>query len=365
MFTCPSDHAPLTRAKSPYGVVWDCPKCGGRAVGVGVARRVLRSDVVTALWVAGRAADRTRSRTCPACGQLMAEVRAPVNGPTPAVDVCPRCHLLWFDAAELEALPAPPAPPPEPELPEAAREILAAAAAEHIAASSRPPVAVGSEPPEEMWKILPALLGMPVEYETSPLSRLPWATWLVAALAAGVSLAAFGQLDAAVSEWALLPTAPWRHGGATLLTSFLLHGSLFHLLSNMYFLLVFGDNVEDAMGKGAYLLLLLAAALAGDALHIAFDPRSEVPVVGASGGISGIILYYALRFPRARLGLLLRIFLYFRWVNVPAYAYVGFWLLLQAILAGQQLAGLTNVSALAHLGGAAAGVAGWLLTRRR
>lgn len=295
----------------------------------------------------------------------MAEAAAGTAEGMPAVDICHRCHVLWFDPAEFDALPAQPAPPAEPEMPERAREIMAIAAVEQIADRSAREGGGGAPAPDEMWKYLPALFGMPVEYETSILSRLPWVTWLVAALATGVSAAGLANLAAAIGQYALLPAEPWRHGGMTLLTSFLLHGSLFHLISNMYFLLVFGDNVEDAMGKGAYLALLVAASLAGDVLHVAFDPRPDVPVVGASGGISGIILYYALRFPQARLGLLLRFFVALRWVQVPAYAYVGLWVLLQLLGAGQQLAGVTNVSALAHLGGAAVGLAAWLLTRSR
>jgi membrane associated rhomboid family serine protease len=294
----------------------------------------------------------------------MVEVTTGTAGVTPAVDICTRCHFLWFDPSEFEALPAQPTPPPAPEMSDEAREIMATTAAQQIAEQYRHS-GDGAAAPGEMWKYLPALFGMPVEYETSILARLPWMTWLVAALATGVSVAGFANLDGVVKQYALVPSDAWRHGGATLLTSFLLHGSIFHLISNMYFLLVFGDNVEDALGKGAYLAMLVAAALVGDLMHIAYDPRPDVPVIGASGGISGIVLYYALRYPRARLGILLRIIFYFRWIQVPAYAYVGFWIFFQVIGAAQQLAGVTNVSALAHLGGASVGLAAWILTRSR
>lgn len=134
-------------------------------------------------------------------------------------------------------------------------------------------------------------------------------------------------------------------------------------LPGVYFLFVFGDNVEDALGKGRYLAVLLLAALVGDLGHIAFDPRAEIPLIGASGGISALVLFYALKYPRARLGILFWIFFYVRWLRIPAYAYVGFWVVLQLLGAYQQVAGVTNISALAHLGGAAVGVAAWLLTR--
>jgi len=363
VFTCPNDHAELSRTQGPFGISWTCPQCGGRAVGIGVARRAITPSAVTSLWVAAREHQGPLRRECPSCQAPMVEVAAGAAG-GPAIDVCTRCQFLWFDRSEFEALPAQPAPAPQPEMTDEAREIMATAAAQQITEQYRRG-GDGAAAPEEMWKYLPALFGMPVEYETSILARLPWMTWLVAALATGVSVAGFVNLDSAVRQYALVPADAWRHGGATLLTSFLLHGSIFHLISNMYFLLVFGDNVEDALGKGAYLALLVAAALVGDLMHIAYDPRPDVPVIGASGGISGVVLYYALKYPRARLGFLLRIIFYFRWVQMPAYAYVGFWVLFQVIGAAQQLAGVTNVSALAHLGGASVGLAAWLLTRQR
>ena len=82
------------------------------------------------------------------------------------------------------------------------------------------------------------------------------------------------------------------------MTSFFIHGSLLHLVGNVYFLMVFGDNVENDIGRWRYAALLLAATLAGGFLHIALDVRPLIPCVGASGGIAGVLTYYALRFPR-------------------------------------------------------------------
>ncbi len=95
------------------------------------------------------------------------------------------------------------------------------------------------------------------------------------------------------------------------------------------------------------------------------EPRSEIPCVGASGGISGIIVYYALQFPNARLGIVLRYWYIFRWFYSPAYFALVCWLGLQALTAYLHFSGATNVSALAHLGGATAGLIAWLLWRNR
>jgi membrane associated rhomboid family serine protease len=90
-----------------------------------------------------------------------------------------------------------------------------------------------------------------------------------------------------------------------------------------------------------------------------------VPCVGASGGISGVIVFYALQFPRARLGFLMRYFFYFRWIQFPAWVALVLWLLMQTFTVVMQISGFSNVAATAHLGGAAAGFFLWLEWRRR
>jgi membrane associated rhomboid family serine protease len=94
---------------------------------------------------------------------------------------------------------------------------------------------------------------------------------------------------------------------------------------------------------------------------VAGDPRGEIPCIGASGGISGIITFYALQFPHARLGLFVR----YHWVNFPAWAALVLWAALQAVGVAQQLAGFSNVSALAHMGGAALGLLAWAAWRAK
>ena len=149
------------------------------------------------------------------------------------------------------------------------------------------------------------------------------------------------------------------------MTSFVLHGGIFHLVSNMYFLVVFGDNVEDWLGKGRFILLLVGAALVGDIAHILSDPASSVPCVGASGGISGIVAFYAMKFPHAKLGVALRCYYaVFRWISGPAYVFFIFWLILQTIGTWLQLSGFSNVSSVAHLGGASVGMLFWALSRK-
>jgi membrane associated rhomboid family serine protease len=176
-----------------------------------------------------------------------------------------------------------------------------------------------------------------------------------------LSLTSQNILAQKIQEWGFIPNQWARHNGMTLGSSFFLHAGWFHLLSNLYFLVIFGDNVEDHLGKLRFLLLLAGAHLAGSFLHAAFDPRGEVPCVGASAGISGVIAYYALLFPRARIGFFFWLLL--RWLRVRAvWAFVAF-LAVQLLGTWRQIGGASNVSYLAHLGGLAVGMVAAMLVR--
>ncbi|OFV96082.1 MAG: hypothetical protein A3F68_04480, partial [Acidobacteria bacterium RIFCSPLOWO2_12_FULL_54_10] len=223
------------------------------------------------------------------------------------------------------------------------------------------PLELDETPPIQGWKTLPAFLGMPVEYESHALQRLPWATWGLAAAVSLVSLLAFLNMEKAVRDFALIPAEVGRYWGLTLLTAFFLHGSWLQLLGNIYFLLIFGDDVEDYLGKGRFLMVLLLAAVTGGVLHTLGHPDSTIPVVGASAGVSGILFLYGLQYPRARLGFLIRYFFLFRWIRLRAWMYVLLWILIQSIGASQQIPGVTQVSFLGHLGGATIGFLFWLL----
>jgi membrane associated rhomboid family serine protease len=125
---------------------------------------------------------------------------------------------------------------------------------------------------------------------------------------------------------------------------------------------MFGDSVEDFLRPLCYLALIALAAFIGDMAHIAIDPHSQIPCIGASGGIAGVITLYALNFPLVRLGFLMRWGLvWFRWIRLPAWSVFILWIFFQLIGAIEQEAGISSVSSAAHLGGAAVGIIAWLL----
>src|SRR6516165_1537313 len=165
-----------------------------------------------------------------------------------------------------------------------------------------------SAAPDESWKQIAAFLGMPVEFDAPAEQRKPWATWLLSAVIICVSLLAFLNLREVVQRFGLIPAEATRLGGLTFVTSFFLHAGIIHLVGNMYFLLVSGDNVENFLRPLRYIALIAIAALVGDLIHIASEPNSTIPCIGASGGIAGVITFYALSFPQAKIGFLWRYF---------------------------------------------------------
>jgi membrane associated rhomboid family serine protease/Zn-finger nucleic acid-binding protein len=377
MSVCPKCYKRLCKATTEAGLVMVCSQCGGRAMGLSVLRKALPKPYASALWMGTKKRMADRGQRCPICRKTMNEVPLPVDGQTVALDICVGCQFVWFDGSEYERFPKQPPKieeDPREQIPEKAREAMAMAELQLEKRRQRAKRAADGclghnvfdeNAPDDDWKHLPAILGLPVEYETNPISRIPWATWGLALLLAAVYALTFANLQQVVEQFGLIPAQAFRHGGITLVTNFFLHAGLMHLIGNAYFLLIFGDNVEDHLGPWRFLLLVAAAALVGDLLHIAVDPRSAIPCVGASGGISGLIVFYALRYPHARLGFMFQYYLMFRWVHVPAWTALVAWFVLQLILANDQLAGRGSVSAMAHLGGAAVGAFVWWLWREK
>jgi membrane associated rhomboid family serine protease len=257
------------------------------------------------------------------------------------IDSCRRCQLLWFDRGE--------APEPEPRATLAPEEAAAAVRAEADGDQG-----VEAAPPFALRRIL-GLLGLPVEIDAPVRGIVPWAT-----IGMGIVLIVVGLLtlgDRVTSAlYGFLPSRPFRSHGATLLTYFFLHANLLHLFGNAYFLAVFGDNVEEAAGRARFLAMTLAGSAAGAILHGLFEPARDVPLIGASAGVSAILVYYVFRFPRARIGWFV--------FTLPAWGYGLVWAGIQFTDAVAQATGQSNVSAFAHIGGAAVGVAFFAVARR-
>jgi membrane associated rhomboid family serine protease len=143
------------------------------------------------------------------------------------------------------------------------------------------------------------------------------------------------------------------------LTSMFLHAGWLHLLGNLLFLWIFGNNVEDRMGRLRFLLVYLAGGIAANAAQVLADPASDIPMIGASGAISAALGAYLVLFPRARIQSLVFLGFFYQLVAVPAIIVLGFWFLLQVVDGIGSLGATTaggGVAFFAHVGGFVAGV---------
>jgi membrane associated rhomboid family serine protease len=176
------------------------------------------------------------------------------------------------------------------------------------------------------------------------------------------------RLDAFVTTWGLVPAdlvAAWSSRveltmeAATLVTSQFLHAGWLHLLGNMLYLWIFGNNIEDRFGRIRFLLFYLAGGVAAGLTQLAIDPTSDVPMVGASGAIAATLGAYLVLFPRARITSLVFLGFFYQLIDVPAIIVLAFWIILQLIdgFASLGVSGVGGgVAFFAHIGGFAFGV---------
>ena len=154
------------------------------------------------------------------------------------------------------------------------------------------------------------------------------------------------------------PPGQRLHPAATFFTSMFLHGGLLHLLGNMLYLWIFGDNVEDRMGHVKYLVFYVLCGLGAGAIHMGFNAGSSVPTVGASGAISGVLGAYMLAFPRARVSTLVFLGFFVTVLELPALVLLGLWFVLQVFSGVGSLAAANagGVAWWAHVGGFVVGM---------
>jgi membrane associated rhomboid family serine protease len=145
---------------------------------------------------------------------------------------------------------------------------------------------------------------------------------------------------------------PW----ATIFTSMFLHGGWFHLIGNMVYLWIFGNSVEDALGRGRYLLIYLACGIVAALTQAFANPGSRIPMVGASGAIAGVLGAYVLLHPAANVRCFVWIVIFFRIVNVPAWAMLGLWFTMNLVSGLMAAPAKPGVAFWAHVGGFVTGL---------
>jgi len=353
MFVCPKCSKRLSRVRTRFGVAYVCSSCTGRAVKTDTLKRGARPGFVRELrHTRGRSL--RQERRCPMCSRPMAVVEHVGENGIVVLDACWLCRLIWFDPSEYERVQ-----------PAAIRPELA------------PPGPGDDGPkfglfwPERPWQFLPGILGLPIEFGQNRLRSAPLATLTLAFVMVTLFvLLYFGwpvTLERAIGQLGFVPDQWSRHGGMTIALSFLLHAGWWHLIGNLYFFIVFGDNVEDHLGPWRFLMLLFGSHLGGLLLHALRGGVGEMPCVGASAGISGLLAYYAIVFTRAKIGICPSLFfalvLRFRFVRMPAVAGLVFYVALQLLGASAEGRTASGIGYFAHLGGLAVGAIVGLLVR--
>jgi membrane associated rhomboid family serine protease len=309
----------------------------------------------------------------------MSEVALANGNKSTYIDICPSCHIVWFDTDEYDELPKMVVEQKtKEEMSPKAKEAFAIAQVK-IMSEKQKDVGPSLMDPDDWPQAIPAMFGLPVEADDEGLENKPVITWILALIIAAVGIAEllghfglvsyFPDYKDMIKNWGLIPADFSRYYGLTFVTSVFLHGNVFYFLLNLYFLMVFGEHVEDVLGRWRYLLLIVCAAMAGAGLHIVINSTSQTPYIGAIAAIAGVITYYALRFPRAEIGFLYRFGRHLSWSQQPALTVFLSWIVIMFFIAYRQVNdGLENangISALAILGGAAAGFAFWLVTLRK
>jgi len=206
--------------------------------------------------------------------------------------------------------------------------------------------------------------------DANPSRTTPFVTYLLIAVNVLVYLGEFllGEYQVQIiTTFGVIPARVTGMGDAgltgippvlTIFSSLFLHGGLWHLIGNMWFLYVFGDNIEDRLGHSRFLLFYLLAGIAAACTQIFINPASPVPMVGASGAIAGVLGAYVLLFPTARISTLVFLFIFIQVIEMPAFLFLGLWFLMQ-IFSGVMSLGIGGdaggVAWWAHIGGFAAG----------
>ena len=329
-----------------------CYACGGTLLDAGEAAEAIGVFAEPTTWLDSGAATALgpTEMACPKDGAALHAFRVADKEREVEVDVCSRCEALWLDRDECRQL----------------RDIVMVAGQDRAAFTR----GAESNRPSIGGYLFRLLTAMPGEV-WNPTRRRPLASWILVAI---MALAFAGQVWA-VGEFAGDPRAlgGWMpfdglwlvpaelralENLQALVAYVFLHAGILHLLANIYFLFLFGDNVEDYLGKSRYLALFLTAGIAGGLLHAAAPGVETAPLLGASGAIAGVMGAYLVLFRGVRLRVV--------WLLIPlrirVEIFMGIWVIIQLALMAR---GDSAVSWQAHLGGFAAGAVIALAWRKR
>jgi membrane associated rhomboid family serine protease len=202
---------------------------------------------------------------------------------------------------------------------------------------------------------------LPIGDDNSSRRSVPVVTFILIVVNVLVFLVELNSGNAFIERWSVVPRRLLANPASdflTIFTAMFMHGGWLHLLGNMLYLWIFGDNVEDSFGPNGFLIFYLLCGIGATVAQVAADPRSNIPNLGASGAIAGVLASYLVMFPNRRV----RVLLGYIVIPMPALIVIGFWFLLQLINGAGSIAGAgqsDGIAYMAHIGGF---ISGLLLT---
>jgi len=278
------------------------------------------------------------TRSCPRCNVTMKQFNYAYDSNI-FLDRCQQCGGVWTDAGEIQRVAS--HLKKDPRVQAIGESLVKSRQFQDIDGLSE---ALNS--PMPYFFLAPRII-LPL-YDDTPRQRIPFVTLgLIVLCTVFFSLMVFEvcSSQACLEKFAFVTLDLFSIG---LVTSLFLHGGWLHLIGNMFFMWLFADNIEDRLGWFKFIFFYLAAGICANLFYAVFNLHSSIPLVGASGAIAGVMGAYLVYFPAARIKTLM----FFRIFDIPAWFYLGFWMVLQCINGVLDAAGGTSgVAWLAHIGG--------------
>lgn len=343
---CPVCKSQLTQVKSKSAIIDICPNCRGIWFDSGELgdfvkplstseqippekiKLFQRRNVKTLYKI------KEKDRLCPKCGKKLQKFNFSYDSNI-FLDKCPDCGGIWADGGEVAAIAS-----------YLKEDPTTTAVARDLAEAIYKPEIESEEPLVSYFLFVPRVV-VPISDDT-PRERFPFVTIsLIAVCVVTFLCQMFLVTDAEgfVEEFGLIPANLF---GIGLITSMFLHTGIFHLILNMLFLWLFGDNVEDRFTRLGYLLFCLSCGFFASFLHSIFNLGSTVPVIGASGMVSGVMGAYLIFYPEANVTLLC----FYRTFEVPVVLYLVGWFIIQLTSASTSKGGdVSQIAWFAHIGG--------------
>ncbi len=326
---CPNCYSALVRVESSAGWLWACSACAGRLTALPVLRRLSSKHFVSRLWRNGLRANVRASRNCPICLNPLTVA----TDERLAADICAQCFFVWFDGGELGEAHRAARAETDLSIPLEIEETPDDAAERHevelqtIAEQQRQIDALKRKLHETRrktyiaapagWRKLAHLFGLPYETGAEQLERAPFLTWGLAALMLIASVATLLATEV---------SAPVQPDLMDRILAVVAQPTWLSLGLNLYLFLIFGDNCEDVLRRVLYLSLIAASA----ALYSALTDFS-LHSAGAAPLLGGIIGFYCMRFPYARIAFAAPLYRGAPFFNAPAWLFASLWFALQAL----------------------------------